>query len=488
MTKFTPTEEQQAIIDFAQNRTENLAVIARAGAAKTSTLVMLAEALPQVPILCLAFNKAIATEMTERLPKNCKAQTLHSIGYSAWRGFVTKRTTVDGRKVYKILTKEIKLLDPDDEKEAYGMISDLLRTVGEAKNCGYLPPSFKGHWKSHMTKEDFWESRPMIPTHLEIMLVERTLVASFKAALEGEIDFDDMIYCPALCSVSWPSSPLTLVDESQDLGPLDQYIISKIVRKNRIIAVGDPLQAIYGFRGALSDSMSKLIARFSMDTLKLTVTFRCGKKIVENAHWLAPDMRAPDWQIDGEVNRPMTWSVHDLSPGAAVVCRNNAPLFRLAICMITEGLAPEIRGRDIVGPIIKEMKKLGKPKQLPLATLSAIDDWEAAMLKKARDGAVGSIKDRAEIMRIVVNQTPTLGDAQEYLQALVSRDGRIYLMTGHKSKGLEFNEVWFLDPKLCVIERDQDANIKYVIETRAKHSLNYVSTGTLQEMADDEDV
>ena len=49
---FRPTEEQTAIVDFAQNRTENLLISARAGAAKTSTLIMVAKALPKVKAVC----------------------------------------------------------------------------------------------------------------------------------------------------------------------------------------------------------------------------------------------------------------------------------------------------------------------------------------------------------------------------------------------------------------------------------------------------
>ena len=82
-------------------------------------------------------------------------------------------------------------------------------------------------------------------------------------------------------------------------------------------------------------------------------------------------------------------------------------------------------------------------------------------------------------MNIMIRQTNTLGEAIEYLEALLSRKGRIYLMTGHKSKGLEFDRVWFLDKDLCRIERDQDANIKYVIETRAKTQLAYVTSDSL---------
>ena len=47
---FKPTEEQSAIVSFAQTSDENLLVSALAGAAKTSTLVLLAEARSQNPV------------------------------------------------------------------------------------------------------------------------------------------------------------------------------------------------------------------------------------------------------------------------------------------------------------------------------------------------------------------------------------------------------------------------------------------------------
>lgn len=69
----TPTPEQVAIVEAAKQTNDNLLVSALAGAAKTSTLVLIAKALQKHPILCLAFNKRIATEMQERLPGNCTA-------------------------------------------------------------------------------------------------------------------------------------------------------------------------------------------------------------------------------------------------------------------------------------------------------------------------------------------------------------------------------------------------------------------------------
>ena len=475
MPAFTPTPEQVAIVSAARETPDNLAVIARAGAAKTSTLVMIAEALPSTSIPCLAFNKKIAEEMTQRLPKNCEAKTLHGLGYKAWQQFIRKSCKVNDKKCFYLLKDKIDGLSGEDRTDAYESMAETLDILKKAKSAGWLPQSLSGHWKPLVLDEEFFESLPMEPTGLQIGLVKAVIKESWQLSLQGEIDFDDMIFCPALCSVSWPAPPLTLIDEAQDLSPINHHILKKIVKNRRIIAVGDPLQAIYGFRGADVHSMSKLIDMFSMKQLKLTISFRCGRNITENAKWLAKDMRSPEWAKDGEVQRPLRWSASDIQLGDAIICRNNAPLFSMAIKMIEAGHLPELSGRDLAGPLKKILTGLGKPKDLRIQAIQALGQWRDKEKKRAREGAVGAIEDKHDCLLVILERTQTLGDAVAYLEHLLSREGRVYLMTGHKSKGLEFDRVWFLDSNLCRIDRDQDANIKYVIETRAKSFLAYVS-------------
>lgn len=484
-----PTEEQDAVIRAAVETTTNLCVVARAGAAKTSTLVFIAHALSSTSILCLAFNKAIAEEMNKRLPDNCEARTLHALGMRVWGQFISRKSKVDGRKCYSILRELIESLDSQEEREfAFSAVSDILEIVSTAKSEGYLPRSAeRGIGRSLVNREDFFLGLPMEPSELEEELAEAVLIRSFEQARQGIIDFDDMIYCPAIVSsCRWPSFPITLIDEAQDLSPINHHCLKKLVRNNRIIAVGDPCQAIYGFRGALADSMDQLISKFDMNVLPLTISFRCGKNITKAAHWRAPDMRSPDWAVDGEVLYPQKWDVTDIQDGDFIVCRNNAPLFGMAISLINEGRFPEIVGRDILKPLEKILTKLGKDSALSAAALEELERWEAAQIKKARAGAVGGIKDKARCLRIILTKTDTVGNAKAYLNSILTRSGRIYLMTGHKSKGLETDNVWFLDPELCRIEKDQDANIKYVIETRAKKRLAYVNSSTFISMTQED--
>lgn len=474
---FTPTPEQDAITTAARETTDNLAVIARAGAAKTSTLILIAEALPDTKILCLAFNKKIAVEMTERLPKNCDSKTLHGLGYGVWRQFIGKKCELKDRKLYQLLRKEIDGLEKEARDEAFERMAETLDFIKKGKAAGWLPEDYSGHWKPLMDDDTFYLSLPMEPSELQWTLIKRVSRASFEMALAGQIDFDDMVMCPALCSVTWPSYPLTMVDEAQDLSTLNHHIIKKIVRNKRLIAVGDPLQAIYGFRGADSNSMERLQKKFDMMPYYLTISFRCARSITENARWLADDMRYPEWAEAGEVHKEYGfWSADDIEDEDAIICRNNAPLFRMAMQLIAQDRIPELVGRDIAMAVLKQMKKLGNSELRSPAAIESVNAWEAKELKRARTGAKSSITDRAEIMRMMLERNSTLGNAIFYFEDLMAKRGRIKLMTGHKSKGLEFNRVWFLDQHYCVIDRDQDANIKYVIETRAKKFLAYVYT------------
>lgn len=221
--------------------------------------------------------------------------------------------------------------------------------------------------------------------------------------------------------------------------------------------------------------MELLKQTFSMTELPLSISFRCPIAVVEAARWRAPTMRYPDWAEIGEVRRFHGWTTEDIPDGAAIICRNNAPLFRMAITLLKNGRYPELSGNDIGKALLKVMKKFGANSMKRDAVHQAIADWKDAQLKKARKSGVRSIEDKAECMSIFADVGTTLGESIAYAEHLFSSSGPIKCMTGHKSKGLEFDNVFFLDQHLLDIE-GQDRNLKYVIQTRAKKFLGYIRT------------
>jgi DNA helicase-2/ATP-dependent DNA helicase PcrA len=85
--------------------------------------------------------------------------------------------------------------------------------------------------------------------------------------------------------------PFVLVDEFQDISPAQYTLIKSMVRKDgNITVIGDPNQAIYGFRGASPE----FIHRFSMDfkgikTVVLDTVYRCPQVFLDAATSITRD-------------------------------------------------------------------------------------------------------------------------------------------------------------------------------------------------------
>lgn len=480
MTDFKPTEEQEAIIAAAQTTTDNLIVEALAGAAKTSTLVMVAAALPDIKILCLAFNKKIAVEMQERLPKNCTAMTLNSLGHRVWADCLGKRIILDKDKNYDNLTALVKeITNKKDQEYAYEIFADTLKAIAAGKSCGYIPTGHYPNCKRLMDDDEFFAWMDDEPSELQEQLIIKATLVSLKQAWDGKIDFDDQILMPTVFPSMFPSFALVMVDEAQDLSALNHATLRKLVGKKRLIAVGDRNQAIYGFRGAHANSMDLLTETFNMKPLQLTTSFRCPISVVMAARWRAPQMKYPTWAVEGEVRSMIEWDETSIPQTAAIICRNNAPLFGMAIKLLKNGRYPNIIGNDIGKYLVKVMKKFGKPDMGAPIVMTCIDEWVEQKLKKTR--TAGKVHDQAACLRIFARQGETLGDAIAYAEHLFASQGPILLMTGHKSKGLEFDTVFFLDEQLINLEEQQERNLKYVIQTRAKKQLFMVNTDSFHD-------
>ena len=470
----TPTPEQEAIVRAAKETEDNLLVSALAGAAKTSSLVLVAEALPDKQILCLAFNKKIATEMQERLPSNCKAMTLNSLGHRVWGEAIGRRLEIDSSKLGDLMKAVIDEQTRSDASELYANMGELIRIVDFGKACGYIPSgSYEQTAKRLMGDEEFFDHLEQRLSGLERDVIREVTLRSLKLAFQGKCDYSDQLLMPTVFHGAYPRYPLTLVDEAQDLSSLNHATLRKMVGTRRLIAVGDPCQAIYGFRGAHEESMEKLRYEFSMRELPLTTSFRCPRAVVEHVQWRAPAMRWPEWAKPGKIETLSSWKAADLSEDGVVICRNNAPLFGLAIRLLKNGRTAELDGKDIVKAITKVMRKFGGHDLRQAQVFDAISAWEEKEKAKTKPRAHKRVEDRAECMRVFARQGKTLGDALAYADHIMQIHSPLKLMTGHKSKGLEFPHVYFLDEHL-VGKEDQDPNLRYVIQTRTKDILTYI--------------
>lgn len=481
--ELSATEEQTEIIDFAlANPRTNILINALAGAAKTSTLRFLCKYLPIDPTISLAFNKRIADEMAKVLPGHVRCATMNSVGHRVWGAAVGKRLVVETRKNYNLVKERIDKLPQRDRSAAYDLFGDITKTISKAKLSGYVPSGITGlPGKSLLTEDEFFGGLEEQPDEWFIMLVNDCLRNGITQAYGGLIDFDDQIYMPTLFGGAFPQHVRVMGDEAQDFSPLNHEMLKKLVGPStQLMAVGDPWQSIYAFRGADTASMGKLREHFKMHEMTLSVSFRCPIAVVKNAHRRVPHMKWPTWAKEGRVAPLPEWDASSIKDSAAIICRNNAPLMTAALHLLRAGRGVQVVGTDLGPQLVKALKKLSNDHSITQEQVyDAIDRWEQSKLSKARDA--GTISDKADCLRVFAKFGGTLGGAIAYCETIFANKGPIQLLSGHKAKGLEWDTVYHLDPQRIPSPwakegeaLEQELNVRYVIETRAKDSLYFI--------------
>ncbi len=464
----SPTLEQVEIIEAACKRDQNLMVNALAGTGKTSTIEMVERQYPKKPLLYIVFNKKNAEEAEKKLQTTTTVRTWNGLGHRVWASACGKRLSLNARKNQEILKDIMQPLKRSETDVIWSCFWEIMHAVSWAKSSGYVPDGKYPTAQRLCTRNEFHASLDEEPDDLVADLVDEVLHRSIQQAYAGLIDFDDQVYMPAVFGGTYPQFPFVVVDEQQDANAVNHAMLKKLV-KDRYMGVGDPWQSIYGFRGAVQGGMAKAKETFSCKELDLSVSFRCPQAIVENAHWRVPHYK---WiKEGGHVERLESLDSSDIVDGGVILCRNNAPLFKVALRLLAQGRGVSVAGSDLGPKIIGIMKKFGPEETSQAELKEAIEDWrQAKILKKSK-----SAMDIADCMQVFADHGVNLGQAIRYAEHLFKQSGTIRLMTGHKAKGLEFDHVYFLDSWI-IGEDEQDLNLKYVIETRSKDRLQYIDT------------
>lgn len=328
---FSPSSEQSAIYTrLSDPLGGNILVSACPGSGKT-TLCMNAfewchrdsNSFTPITISYLVFARRnadearakMATRLGVEVPKNGifafknnKGQpvqlfigTCHSFGLKALKSSglldpkrVNARDLVDTRKVPKLVWSMLDRDDPDVQVsiKLVGLLKGTCWSGGEADDVG---PSL---CRDLVTRYD-------LDCANEGRVVATALKALAKSTTDRKtIDYDDMLYMSVVLNATFAPQDYVFVDEAQDTNDVQVEILARLAKPNkcqlrtfdlqkglndflpsptRFIAVGDPFQAVYGFRGANSDAMDKIKRRFGMTTLPLSVSYRCPQKVVMEA-------------------------------------------------------------------------------------------------------------------------------------------------------------------------------------------------------------
>ncbi len=362
-------------------------------------------------------------------------------------------------------------------------------------------------------------------------------------SLQGQRDHDDTLWYTAIQDVKWPRYDVVLADEVQDFNRCQMLMLQKLSDAGaRIVAVGDPNQSLYMFRGADANAFSNIQDLVSASpnggsSHSLPTNYRSGKKIIEfvNENTTVNNLQAGR-DHDGIVTTDIDYNAAldglrdewtkqgSLSEQTAMIARTNKPLVKSALDLMKSGLNFVIVGRDFSQELIQHVEKvIGRGRRQtnhPIDQLSGVLEqyyadlsykWagkisKAPQLQEMNDTteALVSVLDYLNGMQYMdADINMRVSDSVTFIKYLRNRFGGINLdtvqgaqqfaqkdpksfvtlTTAHRSKGLEFDRVFIVEPELFPHPRAktqealaQEDNAKYVAFTRAMNELHILST------------
>lgn len=262
---FTPTDEQRAAIES----TAPVAVmVAGPGTGKTATLTrrvlrLIDDGARPSRILCCTFTNDAAGEMRDRLGEHLhpdapqpEVTTIHSWAAGLLRAHGAEVGIDPGFVVYD-----------DADVEALTRVA--------AQDLGHKPAKRVSTLLRREGVQEEVERRMMDYGAVTFDMIEagaRRLLAARGAGWQYWREAYDHV----------------LVDEYQDTNLAQAFMMGSLAPRH-LFAVGDPRQAIYGWRGASMESLRAIQASSGAEVLPLTNCWRFGPEVAELANTIAFD-------------------------------------------------------------------------------------------------------------------------------------------------------------------------------------------------------
>jgi DNA helicase-2/ATP-dependent DNA helicase PcrA len=493
---------QKEIRDWVRSGEGSAVVDAKAGTGKTFTLVNVVAPEIDGDALFCAFNKHIATELGRKLPNTVRVATIHSIGFGAIRRRYG-RVKVDAKKMGDLINHEVdKIVDGvgphADYLSDYATRKDIwgkARKLADLVRVTLTDPTDKRAILELAYAQDIILAPP-----IEVEIVGRILKGALnrcKALAKNIVDFADMIWLPNVDqSLELDQYKWVLVDEAQDLSAAQLAIVKgSLAEGGRLLAVGDPNQAIYAFAGADCDSFKRVTEFAGGKVLPLNVCYRCPESHIKLAQQIVPTIEAAEGAYEGEV---LEVGVDDLGSatksGDLILCRLTAPLVSTCLSLVRGGTRAYVRGQNLAGSL-KSIVRSAAGKRSGLSVeyvLGKVDGWLNDRLAEMEEAGLSNdsasriaLIDKVEIIHVIggdIGMTASVEAMFKVFEDLFrERDDSVVLSTVHRAKGLEADNVFILNqekmPLHFVTRPDalqQEWNLRYVALTRAKKTLTFI--------------
>jgi len=486
------TDEQQALIDSV-SAGECTGGEALAGCGKTTIIIESANDIPKRKMELIVFNVRNAEEVNSnpKKPDNLTATTFHkkclrTLGrvnvkvksFTAGKWTNGKNEDIIRQDpIFNIFNKSLSKDDKIAAKDNFDAADQCLKLL---KNT-YIDPSFI----DVINLMNRYQISPSMPRDE----FANKLLMFLKISDEDQytVDYDDMIrFCVIRGLGSQIVNDVFAIDEAQDNTPIRTMLMKQMQENSQVVFIGDRKQAIYAFAGSDSRSMENIITLLDdVRILPLTVNFRCDKNIIREAQKLVPDIKYLESKEEGVVTHSEMKDLHNnFMPGDVGISRYNRIIIPECFKFIKKGKPATIQGADF-GKMLKS--------QITGFRATSIEDfyarlnsWYDKQCKYSEECVSDATTERFECLKYLADNSDTVEDIARTIDTIfsdVTNKSTYMFSTGHRSKGLEWDRVHILDSSNFICRREgitaeqaqQELNLMYIAQTRARHYLNFVS-------------
>lgn len=498
---FTSSPYQKSIFNEIEHGSGNMVVTAAAGSAKTTTIENCLRFIPSDKRkLFLAFNVSTVEKLKSEIKNTngTRIMTFHGLGNRILRenGIITEETMIDEFKYSRYIKTNINALTAYGESESLGIerIPYIANITSLVNYCRYYMAMRVREIK------DVAEIYGIVPVRDEYDVVRNVLIWGKENI--SSIDHTDMIWLPNILNLATKKYlfDFIFIDEAQDTTLAHQDMVDKCFKRGcRFVAVGDPKQQINVWCGATEKAIERYESRPNTKKMKLPVSYRCPKKVVEVAKKFSEDIVAADWAIDGEINVDV--SANLAKPGDMVLCRIISKLIEQYMTYLRNNKKAYLKGSDAVrstyldligginakridtrclttNGLVPQLYKLYFDRLESIKTRMNIDEEEAMYHYEALN-----LFDNIEAIKVLSEGLDTVDELIDKINTIFNGDENdaIILSTVHKAKGMEADNIFILCPSLMPSrlatkewEIQAEKNLMYVAVTRAKKTLNMI--------------
>lgn len=470
MSKVTPTKEQLECIEAAK-QFDKVVIEARAGAAKTTTLSMIAKEVKE-KTLYWAFNKSAQTDASSRFPAHVDCKTQHSTAYVDF-GINLAHKLSRPKGAY------VNVAGTGSEIARYFRI-DAVPDIITAAGIGVLI-------KQTVQRFEQSSDETLTVEHLPYTDIKEVAEKGYPEIRNQVLNAAKQLWKdrinpnkPALAThdtylklfqLSKPQLGYKriLLDECQDTTEcvLDIFLNQQ---NTKLVMVGDSRQNIYSWRGSIN-AMERVQG---FKTKFLSQSFRYGDAIAK----VAEDILKGKATIRGfdKITSKVGDDVVDKTKPYTILFRTNAVLILEAVDAIQ-------RGEDVKIDIdVKDFVKMLQSAQALYENRLKDVKHERIVPYDSFDGLVEAGEEDGELKRVAGSIADGNGLRMVELLEFYTHPTNPHATytTSHKSKGLEYDQVILADDFPSHYGKDRkwkglpegEENLLYVAATRAKFALN----------------